>query len=287
MPDAFIDSSVLIGLVFRHAGERAACKAALPAGGKVICSRYVIFEVSRGYLRNLIALHNYCFGSISFSDVHRAAYSGQRKFRKYQMYTWLGAFDDYFKQLDKKDGSTTEALKLVEFRAKLWGWMRRGWVQIENGFDHINDIGCQESLAPPVPREDGRINQELPDAKCGQVGTCGLQAFLQSRKAQVELVVNGLDELPPPCKDKETQDRIDALRYLLAKPPGESFDGKKCWRCGDALICLEAPMNCIIVTKNRKHFEPLAKILGKPLAVVGTAVSIFSGKRTARPRHEP
>ena len=61
MAEAFLDSSVLIGLVFRHAGERASCQAALPVDGTIVCSRYVIFEVARGFLRSLIALHNYSF----------------------------------------------------------------------------------------------------------------------------------------------------------------------------------------------------------------------------------
>jgi hypothetical protein len=39
VPDVFLDSSVLIGLVFRHAGERAACQAALPPSEKLYCSR--------------------------------------------------------------------------------------------------------------------------------------------------------------------------------------------------------------------------------------------------------
>jgi hypothetical protein len=46
MPEVFIESSVLIGLVFRHAGERAACQAALPVEGMAVCSRYVIFDRS-------------------------------------------------------------------------------------------------------------------------------------------------------------------------------------------------------------------------------------------------
>ncbi len=128
--DAFLDSSVLIGLVFRPVGERAACCAALSSDVRPFCSRYVIFELARGFLRSLIALHNYSF------------------------------------------------------------------------------------------------------------------------------VV-----------------RIDGLRHLLAAALGTPFDGKKCHRCGDALICLEAPPGCLIVTKNRKHFEPLVQILGKPLTVAETASS--------------
>src|SRR5262245_44836071 len=110
MPEAFLDSSVLIGLVFRHAGERDACSAALSRTDSVCCSRYVIFEVARGFLRSLIALHNYSFEFNSFAGLHQAAHSGQQRFKPYAMHTWLGAFDDYFASLEAEDGMSSEGL---------------------------------------------------------------------------------------------------------------------------------------------------------------------------------
>ena len=275
--DAFLDSSVLIGLVFRHAGERAACRAALPSDGKVLCSRYVIFEVARGFLRSLIALHNYSFEFNSFADLHQAAHSGQQRFKPYAMHTWLGAFDDYFAAIEVEDGTCSEALKLEELRAKVRGWIRRGWRQMEHDFKRINEIGCREDLPSPASRGDRRIDQRLPDEECGQPAACRLQAFIETWKPQVEAVAAGLEALPAPHKDKETTARIDGLRHLLSTTPGTSFDGKKCHRCGDALICLEAPFLSIVVTKNRKHFEPLAQILGKPLTVAETARATTQG----------
>jgi hypothetical protein len=92
MPDAFLESSVVIGLLFRHAGERTACEQAIPAGATRACSRYVQYEVARGFLTSLLALHNISFEYDSYADLHQAAYSGQRRFRSYEMHTWLGAF---------------------------------------------------------------------------------------------------------------------------------------------------------------------------------------------------
>ena len=134
MANSFLDSSVLIGLVFRHARERAACRTVLPADGATFCSRYVIFEVARGFLRSLIALHNYSFEFDSFADFHQAAHSGQQRFRPHRMHTWLGAFDDYFAALEAEDGISSEALKLEELRAKLRVWIRRGWRRMHRDF---------------------------------------------------------------------------------------------------------------------------------------------------------
>jgi predicted nucleic acid-binding protein len=273
MADVVLDSSVVIGLVFRHAGERTACRTALPLDGKIFCSRYVIFEVARGFLRSLIALHNYSLEFRSFADLHLAAYSGQQRFKPYRMHTWLGAFTDYQAALEAEDGPCDEGQKVEELRAKLRIWIRRGWRRMEVDFSLMNAIGCREDLPPPALRGDQRIDQRLPDGECGQPAACQLQAFIQTRKPYVEAVAAGLEALPASQKDKETVDRIDGLQHLLAVAPGAPFEGKKCYRCGDALICLEAPRGHIIATKNRKHFEPLARILGNPLAVAETARS--------------
>jgi len=280
MADAFLDSSILIGLVFRHAGERAACRDVLPSDRTAVCSRYVIFEVARGFLRSLIALHNYSFEFDSFGHLHQAAHSGQQRFRPYRMHTWLGAFDDYFAALEAEDGVSSEALKLEELRAKLRVWIRRGWRRMHRDFSLINEIDCRDDLPSPASRGDQRVDQRLPDGECGQPDACGLQVFIQARKSDVESVAAGLETLAPSEKDKETVNRIEGLRYLLGKVPGEPFVGTKCYNCGDALICMEAPPGHTIGTKNRKHFEPLARILNKPLAVVETAGSATQGARS-------
>ena len=209
MADAFLDSSVLIGLVFRHVGERA--------------------------------------------------------------------FDDNFTSLETEDGPCPDALKLEELRAKLRSWIRRGWRRMEREFKLINDIGCREDQPPPLSRGDQRVDQRLPDDECGQPTACRLQAFIQTRKPQTEAIAAALETLPSSRKDSETVARINGLRHLLSMSSGTPFDGRQCHRCGDALICLEAPDDCIIVTKNRNHFDPLAQILGKALTIVHTARSTTHG----------
>lgn len=274
MADAFLDSSVLIGLCFRHAGERAACLAALPAGGGLVCSRYVVFEVARGYLRSLIALYNYSLEFRSFSDLHQAAHSGQRRFQPYRMHTWLGAFDDYLATLEAENGATGEALKLEEFRAKLHNAIRRGWRQAHENFLLLNGIGCREDLPAPTLKDDGRLDQSLPTEECGYPAACRLQQFIHDQQpAAMRAAHAGLRALPAARLDRETTKRIEAIEHLLERPPGAPFTGKKCHRCGDALICLEAPPGQVIASKNGKHFGPLADILGKPLVVVEGARS--------------
>lgn len=178
---------------------------------------------------------------------------------------------DYFAALEAEDGATAEALKLEEFRAKLRGWVRRGWRRISRDFKELNEISCRDDLPPPVLRNDQRLDQNLPTLDCGKSENCGLQAFVEAHRSIVEAVAEGLESLPASRKDSETEKRIEGLKHLLSTPLGAPFEGKKCHRCGDALICIEAPAGQVIVTKNQKHFEPITNILSKPLAVAKTA----------------
>jgi hypothetical protein len=273
MPDVFLESSVVIGLLFRHAGERAACEQAIPAGAVRACSRYVQYEVARGFLMTLRALHDISFEYDSFADLHQAAYSGQRRFR-YEMPTWLGAFSDVEAALEAEDAALAQAQKLEEFRAKLRQWIRRGWARLQRDFDlSIDEVGCRHPLPAPRIRHDGRIEQSLELDRCGIVGACKVMAFVQQRRSEIESVANGLDELPRPELDAETKKRIVALRTLLQADPRSNFEGKACHRCGDAFIAMEAPITHTIVTKNAKHFEPIAKMLGKQVSIAITAKS--------------
>lgn len=267
MANAYLDSTAAIGLLFRHRSERDLCRAALPEDGDILCSRYVIFEIARGYLRYLIALHNYSLEFTSFADFHLAAHSGQQRFRPYRMHTWLGAFSDYLKTLEERDGLCSPSQQLDEFRAKLRGWIRRGWRRLTTEYRFINDVGCREDLAPPTVRGDERIDQALPNAECGRPTACRLQRFLTLRKSHVRRVVAGLEQLPVP-QDSETTRRIASLRALMSSLPSSHFDGNDCFRGGDALICLEAPHDSVVVTKNLRHFEPLGQILNKNIAPI-------------------
>lgn len=274
MPDAFLESSVVIGLLFRHAGERAACAQSIPEGAARTCSRYVQYEVARGFLRTLLALHNISFEYDSYADLHLAAYSAQRRFKSYEMSSWLGAFTDFEAALEAEGEGISQAQRLEEFRAKLRGWIRRGWARLERDFDlSIDEVGCRDPLPAPFARGDGRMDQIIAADQCGVVAACKVMAFVNQRRAEMELVADGLAQLPPRESDDETNKRIIALRTLLRTDPKSNFKGKICHRCGDAFIAIEAPASHTIVTKNAKHFVPIAGLLGKQVSIAVTAKS--------------
>lgn len=267
MAEAFLDSSIVIGLHFRHAGERTRCASAIPADAERLTSHYVIFEIARGFLRSLLLLHNASFEYRTFAELLEASHSGQLRFQPYRMQPRLGAFDDYFAALALEDGTVAASAMLAEFRAKLRTWARRGWQQMHAKNRLTNSIGCREDLQPPSVRShDHHLHQELPTAECGIPAACGLDGYLSAQALSLSALRNGLQHSMSTDRDRETDRRIAALGRLLAKARGEQFKGTDCYRCGDALICHESPEPAVVVSKNLKHFAPICELLGKAAA---------------------
>lgn len=261
MPSAFLDSSTLIELTFRHREIRKKVSAALPSDLNRSTSRYVVFEVARGYLGHLILLHNKALAVQSLSELHEYLHSGAQIFKRYRSGTMLGAFDDFIVHLETLDQSLTEDQRLAAFQGWIASHLRRGWQKLLHGIEVINPVGCQEDMPAPKRNRSQNYEQALPKEQCGSAAACGLDAYLTSHQSDFQNIVASLDGLER--IDAETKRRIAALRRLLDKGSGRDFDGKDCWACGDAIICHEAPADSTVVSKNRKHFQPLCSILNK------------------------
>ena len=263
MPDGFLDSSALIELVFRHREVRKKVEDAVPAGGHRLTSRYVAFEIARGYLRSLILLHNKALSVHDLRELHEYMHSGQQLFKRYRRETMLGAYEDFLAHLQTLGISLTEEQRLSHFRAWLAQHLRRGWRQLFSAAEAINRVGCREDIASPGRKANGLYEQPLPTGDCGLADACGLDRYLWTHRPAFEEVASGLAGLED--RDEETERRILALRRLLERAVGSDFTGNDCWSCGDAIICHEAPADAAIVTKNREHFEPLCTALSRTL----------------------
>ena len=261
MPRAFLDSSTLIELTFRNRKIRSKVNAAIPSDLDRSTSRYVVFEVARGYLGHLILLHNKALAVQSLSELHQYLHSGQQIFKRYRSGTMLGAFDDFIVHLETLDQSLTERQRLAAFQGWIASHLRRGWQKLLHGIEVINSVGCREDIPAPRKNRGQNYEQALPTKQCGSVKACGLDAYLTSHHSELEAIVTGLGGLKQP--DPETKRRIAALRRLQSKGSGSDFEGGDCWDCGDAIICHEAPSGSTVVSKNRKHFQPLCLMTQK------------------------
>jgi hypothetical protein len=263
MPDAFLDSTALNELVFRHREARSRVELSVPTDNSRLTSRYVLFVIARGYLRSLILLHNRAHAVQSLHQLHEYMHAGQQLFKPYRRGTMLGAYEDFLVHLENLGLSLTEEQRLSHFRGWLALHLRRGWRALSRVAEIINRVGCREDIPPPTPKANGLYEQRLPSAECGLAKACGLDPYLSEHMVAFRVIANGLAALE--ARDPETERRILALRRLLARPAGSNFVGKDCWSCGDAIICHESPSDATVVTKNRKHFEPLCVLIERTL----------------------
>jgi len=264
MPDAFLESSALIELVFRHREVQRKVESACPPGGRRLTSRYVLFEIARGYLLSLLVLYEKARKLRSLGELHEYMRSGQQLFKPHRQQTMLGAYEDFLAHLETLEISLTEEQRLFHFRDWLSHHLRRGWRQLTCVAEAINPVGCREDIPAPVPKANGLYEQPLPTQDCGFPEKCGLDRYLSAHHADFEAAAEALAALE--SADAETQRRVVALRSLLARKAGTDFAGEHCWSSADAVICHEAPVDATVVTKNRKHFEPLCAVFGRTLS---------------------
>jgi hypothetical protein len=278
MNDARLDSSIAIGLHFRHQGEKQACRNSIPDGKSTLVSRYVIFEVARGFMRSLIALHNTSWEYSRWSDLQMAAHSGQNRFKPYKMHTWLGAFDDFSSELEAEDGAIPENQRLEFFRAKLRRWVKIGWRDLCRSHKTDNPVGCRNSL--PVPKmddEEKMLVHDLPIHECGKADACFVHRFLVSKENIVNCTIQFLSALPTSKQGNDTRRHIEGLEHILSAGAEADFDGSKCHQSGDAIICLECShAGDLIVTKNKRDFAPLVESLGMVMSLSKTATSTMA-----------
>lgn len=126
------------------------------------------------------------------------------------------------------------------------------------GIDQLLDTtAC--GLARERPQLRGDIYQLR--AQCTrQVKECGLTAWLQEHRSAVHLLADGLHNHNEPALARMGE----LCRGILAEP--DLARGRNCtWYLGDLVIALELPTDALLYTTNRRHFEPLCRLLGKQL----------------------
>lgn len=266
--DVWLDTTALIDLEFRSFSLRQHILSLLPADNSLHTSRYVLFELARGFLPRLIRLYNKASELDSLSDLMQyISNCGVGSSRV--MSSMTNAYADYIRHEESLGTSLTPSQQLAHFRGWLGPMIRRGWRAIQR-YSVLNSIGCQDHLPAPVAKpihlgdkEREQFSHALPTKQCGLPGNCGLISNLQSAAGDFGRITQHLVGLPKP--DIETSKRITALQLLLQHSPAESFGCKSCFDCGDAIIAQEAPVAHLVLSKNEKHYQPLCDALQKPL----------------------
>ena len=263
MSQVFLDTSALIDRSFRDANARKRVDNLLPAGSARVSSRYVLFELARGFLRNLILLHNKAVQLTKFSDL--MSYAALSRRHAHRLGTILGAFEDYFREgISRGVFAATQVpadeAMLLSFRGYLRGAIRRNWKRAVQSLSLVvNDVKCREDIIVPYIWDE-LYRQELRKEDCGSVKNCGLKRYVARGQADFVRLREELRKAASP--DAETQRRIRALRELY-RVEKRDFERDDCYSCGDAIIAHEAPDSAPILTKNENHFAVICKVFKK------------------------
>ncbi|MBL9173849.1 MAG: hypothetical protein JNL10_09965 [Verrucomicrobiales bacterium] len=208
-------------------------------------------------------------------------------FRPYRGAAQIDAFIDYQAELEQADGPVRPSEQLLEFRVILRRWIRMGWEKMTTGFEYQNLVGCYDHLPEPRLQENGLIEHDLPINRCGTPSNCGLNLFVDGRRAKLLGLAAHLDKLSTAELDSETKKRIESLRRISEISTGGGFKKRDCYKCGDALICFEALGDKTVVTKNGKHFNPIANYLGIATRIAQNSISTRPPEEPAQPAQLP
>lgn len=255
MSVVFLETSAVVELSFWDSKTNSRILALIEDYESTASSPYVTFEIARGFLRNLILLHNKTFQLSEFAEIFQ--YTANLRYKPHYLGTVLGCFADYFRS---NHGELTEEDRLLHFRAHMSRMIRRGWKKVLScaGSD-INEVGCRSDIGNPYRREAELLDQDTPKKECGTNIACGVKAFASENRAELERIrsVLGVSDK----QDQETEKRVKSIRELYRNPK-RNFEAKHCYASSDLLIAFDAVGCDAILTKNGKHFEPMCKELG-------------------------
>jgi hypothetical protein len=265
---AWLETSALISLHFRNRANREACLAAIPEGAVEVFSRYVMFELARGFLSRLRRFHNASIPCNRWHEVRALVKSGSND-HTYEGKAWRDLLDDIEEALEvggdaaeSEHPAIPQARTPALFRARLRRLLFRGWRRCLQHCLIENPAGCRDDLGLPYEDEAGLLQIYLPVSECGKPGTCGLLSLVRKNREALERVRTEIGKSKAKKKQGERERRLAGLEHLLSAK-GEAFDGTQCHACGDAIIALESSLTAedCVITKDKADFPPICRAL--------------------------
>lgn len=254
-----------------------------------VTAQYAKMEIKRGFLHNLVLLHNKIVHCEKWSDVQQYISNLSSSSRRYQLGTILDALTRFFKTVENKrpselvkkygDISLSQIMKR-DALSYLRIWIQRLLASIDKYFDEIMDpMNCFSDIAKPVRK--GYLFDNKP-CRCNESQRgCDIKDFFQQNRREFGLILEKLKALPDSEVDNETRQRISALKQIIKKRlrtstmhfSNKSQDEQLCWACGDAIHVVLAPPDAAVVNRNGKHFKPICESLSKECVVYSSPKS--------------
>jgi hypothetical protein len=232
-----------------------------------ITSQYVLMEIRRGLIRNLVTAYNYAEKATEFSQVMGKVEALLPTPRQHLPRTTLQILRIFFQSIQHErlvdlaaryPDATLGDYHLCALISALRLSIRNRWRNACSLVDRvINEVNCYPEL-PGVRQVGNKFDATMPF--CETLGVpCRIVEFVKQHREDFEKILGAVAESP---RDAETEDRIKVLQTVL-EDPNKARQHKVCWDLGDALICVEAPGSSDVVNNNPRHMDVICKALGK------------------------
>ena len=273
--EAFLETSVMIDLLFRGGRRRTVVLEALRAYESTCSSEYVKMEIKRGALNNYVLLYNKTIELANISDVGEYVARFASGPKRNTLGTMLGAMNDFQRAaetgLGRKFGegpASKNGTKILAsfLRLRILGF----WKAFERALNRIvNDVECYTNiyrLPPPyLKKETEIIDNKLQNCDHYKPGICRIGEFLSKNAEPYHAIRLALEKIDKP--DGETSKRVSSIRRTFRRLDRMVLR-KQCWEIGDGVIVVECPPSACLLTKNEKHFAPMCKALGRAFEIV-------------------
>ncbi|MEN6561118.1 MAG: hypothetical protein ABFD52_10120 [Acidobacteriota bacterium] len=259
--DFFLDTSVQIERNLSHPDKRGELERFLEAAHSLCTSTYVKMEYRRSVIGDLVYLYNALIEAESFKEVlYRISNLPAQNHRR--VARMLGGIAGMF-----EDESSEEVkIRNISDYAKLYfKSILENWAELfDKDFAFISDkTECFLAKGGPTLRGDlfnsGMSHCQPSTTRCNIV-----KIFLDNLDA-FKNIVDYLEEAP--FLDSE-QERLKAVLLKAIEHPRNLGNRKECYACGDAVIAVECPDDCVMISKNEKHFNPICDKIGKKFSAI-------------------
>ena len=255
--------------------------ALIKSSEKSLSSHYVKMEIKKGFLYNLVLLHNKAVECDSIVQVQQFVSNLASSPRRYYLGAVLDTFNIYWQNnennrpddLKAKYGNIpmgdilrTETINFLRI------WLRLLLPRIDKMVDKVvNPMKCFMDLKGPELKGDLFDNKP---AECSASTTeCEIHKFFRENIKDFDAILARLKAIPENERDPETKRRMAALNRIIKKRvrravsgltfSNKSQDEQLCWECGDAIHAVLATNGSSVVNRNGRHFDPICETIGR------------------------
>ena len=258
--EIFIDTSIAIAAMIHSSDtkKRIAERIRLHSGS--VTSLIVKQEFKRRLLKEAQYLLNQLNSKGSFRKVLRHVSDILPPQQERKRNICLDMMLTVFEQAE--DAELTERAKKY-----LRALLRTGLREFEERFNSIVwASGCACSTQPVVEREKYR-RYDFGEERCSKTrGACGVIDFLQSKRSEMERVLQYLRSIRPDKKTIELQ-RSESFIMKVVADCSMATNLDPCLSMGDLMIALESMGIPVFYTLNGKESQHLCRALGQSLVV--------------------